>query len=223
MSDSRPRASDVAAQQVERIVAAAQAAADQILEEAGVLQRKAQEQGERDAKEIRHRAQAEGQKELNKSRKQAIVMSQDAKREAEALLSESKRESEQLREQTQSAVEGRVAAAEKASSEVLAEARALSGGLHQLGHNLQEHADRILRDVQAAHKRMQADLRVGPDGLGVSGVREEPIQRGSRPVGEPAGRDAPARERPESATPAGGRRRPNPFDDLEVPSWTRDR
>ena len=66
-----------------------------------------------------------------------------------------------MREQTRRAVEGRVAGAEKAAAEVLEEARALSGGLRQLGKSLEDHADRILRDVQAAHKRMQADLRVG--------------------------------------------------------------
>ena len=178
------RASDVAARQVEQIVAAAQEAAEQIREEA-----------RQELQEIRQRGEREAEKELTKARREAILLTQDARRDAEGILSDANAEVTQMREQTQRAVEGRVAAAEKAAAEVLAEARALSGGLTQLGRSLEAQADRILRDVTAAHKQMQADLRVGH-------------------VPEPS---APASSRGRgSDTPRG---RPNPFDELEVPSW----
>ena len=100
-----------------------------------------------------------------------------------------------------------MASAEKAAAEVLEEARALSGGLRQLGKSLEDHADRILRDVQAAHKRMQADLRVG------LGPTEEPAP-------SPAPEDKPARAAAEPSAPEGGkRRRPTRIEELEVPSW----
>ena len=120
-----------------------------------------------------------------------------------------------MREQTRRAVEGRVAGAERAAADVLKEAQALSGGLRQLGQSLEEQADRILRDVQAAHRRMQADLRV-PVGRRAAGVvlvgpghtRRAPTSPSRR------AREAPPRRRPEGG-PA------NPFDDLEVPGWTK--
>ncbi len=101
-----------------------------------------------------------------------------------------------------------MASAEKAAAEVLAEARALSGGLRQLGKSLEDHADRILRDVQAAHKRMQADLRID---LG---------QAAAEPESEPETKAGASRKEaePPASKPA-DRRRPNPFEDLDVPSW----
>ena len=123
-----------------------------------------------------------------------------------------------MREQTRRAVEGRVAGAERAAAEVLKEAQALSGGLRQLGRSLEEQADRILRDVQAAHRRMQADLRVqSGDELPTSsssgrGTRAAPPRTNPRP--------RPAR-RPRAAAGVAGSGPANPFDDLEVPGWTK--
>lgn len=199
---SRFSAADHAAGQVEQIVGAAQKAADQIVAEANAEREKARA----DAHKI-------ADKELEAARKEAILLTQDARRDIEDMLSDARREASDLRAQTDRAVEGRVAGAEKAAAEVLSEARALTGGLRQLGKALEEQAEKILRDVQAAHKRMQADLRVdsGPARESFS----EPELRASRTQDEP--------ERPE--------RRPRPARDLErdsdgdsdspfeVPSW----
>ena len=133
------------------------------------------------------------------------MMGQDARQEAEALVGDARKESEQVREQTQRAVEGRVAGAEKAAAEVLEEAQALSGGLRQLGRSLEEQADRILRDVQAAHKRMQADLRVqSGDELPASSVRRAagPRARAAEPrAGAPARGKPPRRRRRRAVEP----------------------
>ena len=188
------RASDVAARQVEQIVSAAMEAAEQIREDA-----------QRDLIAIRERGEREVDQALNGARKEAILLTQEARRDAEDIVKDANAEATRLRDSTERAVQGRVAAAEKAAAEVLAEARALSGGLNQLGRSLEEQANRILRDVSAAHKRMQADLRIAA----------------------PAKRPAPSAssDGPAPETPALGRSEPsrrvraNPFEDLEVPSW----
>ena len=117
--------------------------------------------------------------------------------------------SQTLREQTEAAVQGRVASAEKAAADVLTEARALSGGLTQLGKSLESQADRILRDVTAAHKRMQADLRIESGG------------GGGAPRAAPTAQQEPPRERSARSEASGAGRRANPFDDLDIPSWDR--
>ena len=214
MSTSGSRAAELAAQQVEQIVAAAQEAAEQIRAEAEGVRKDARDQGKRDAERIRQKAKDESEAEVMESRKQAVIMGQQAKQEAEQRLKEATEESERVREQTRRAVEGRVAGAERAAADVLKEAQALSGGLRQLGRSLEEQADRILRDVQAAHRRMQADLRVqsgdelpesSSSGRGTRAAPDEP---------EPPAREAPARRRSEGGPS-------NPFDDLEVPGWTK--
>ena len=215
MSASSSRAAELAAQQVEQIVAAAQEAAEQIRAEAEDVRKEAREQGKRDAQRIRQKAKDESEAELMESRKQAVMLGQDARQEAEATIKDAQEESERVREQTRRAVEGRVAGAERAAAEVLKEAQALSGGLRQLGRSLEEQADRILRDVQAAHRRMQADLRVqSGDELPASSSSG----RGTRAV--PA-EDEPAPPAREAAPRRRGDRPSNPFDDLEVPGWTK--
>lgn len=217
MSAPGSRAADLAAKQVEHIVAAAQDAADQIRDEAQAERKEARAQGKRDAERIRQKAKDESEAEVMESRKQAVIMGQQAQQEAEQTLADAKEESERVREQTRHAVEGRVAGAERAAADVLKEAQALSGGLRQLGRALEEQADRILRDVQAAHRRMQADLRVqSGDELPASSSSG----RGTRvSAPEPPPRDAPPREAPPRRRPDGSSA--NPFDDLEVPGWTK--
>ncbi len=218
MSSSRSSASELAARQVEQIVTAAQAAADAIQAEAAQEHKDLREQGKRDAKRVIQKARDQGEAELNESRKQAVMLGQDARREAEATVAEARRESDQLREQTERAVEGRVASAEKAAATVLQEAQALSGGLRQLGRALEDHAEKILLEVQAAHKRMQADLRVESGG----GARPQEIP--SRPARKPE--EATPPEQPAGASRArdgrSRRERPNPFDEIDVPRWSRD-
>lgn len=205
-SSPSTRASDVAAHQVETIVAAAQEAAAQIRADART-----------ELAEIRERGEREVEAEMTRARKEAILLTQDARRDADGILSDANTEAARVREQTESAAQGRVAAAEKAAAEVLEEARALSGGLQQLGRSLESQADRILRDVSGAHKQMQADLRIasaverGP-GQGPAPQADKAPERSSSPAEEPS---PPER----STVPA--RRRANPFADLDAPSWER--
>ena len=214
MSASSSRAAELAAQQVEQIVAAAQEAAEQIRAEAEDVRKEAREQGKRDAQRIRQKAKDESEAALMESRKQAVMMGQDARQEAEQTVKDAQEESERVREQTRRAVEGRVAGAEQAAAEVLKEAQALSGGLRQLGRSLEEQADRILRDVQAAHRRMQADLRVqSGDELPVSSSSGRGGRQAAAQEPEPPAREAPAHRRDGRA---------NPFADLEVPDWTKN-
>ncbi len=200
------RASDVAAQQVEQIVSAAQQAAEQIRRDA-----------ERKGQTIVERARHQSEDELNRARKEAILLSEDAHRDAELIVGDARAQSDELREKTKLAVQGRVAAAEVASAEVLDEARALSGGLQQLARSLTEQAERILREVQAAHQRMQADLRIGP----VEELRPRQAQAPRSRSGEPARTVTPSRGPGDGRETVPPRRRANPFDELEVPSWER--
>jgi hypothetical protein len=73
---------------------------------------------------------------------------------------------------------------------MLADARAVSAGLRQLGATLQDQAERILRDVQAGHKRIRSDLRT-VSGSASSSASDEALRS----------------------------RRASPFEDLDVPSW----
>ncbi len=213
MSASGSRAAELAAQQVEQIVAAAQDAADQIRAEAQAERKDAREQGKRDAERIRQKAREDAEAEVTESRKQAVIMGRQAQEEAEQTVAVAQEESERVREQTRRAVEGRVAAAERAAADVLQEAQALSGGLRHLGRSLEEQADRILRDVQAAHRRMQADLRVqSGDELPASSSSGRGTRADAEAPQAPP-REAPPRRRADGASA-------NPFDDLEVPGWT---
>jgi hypothetical protein len=166
-----PRAADLAAQQVEQIVQAAEQAADRIKEEAGA-----------------------------EARREALRELESARKEAKDRLEEAEKESAQIREQTMRAVEGRVAAAENAAAEVLEDARSLHSGMRRLGEALNEQAERMLRDVQAAHRQMQASLRVAPDletgprARSRASSEEVSDDRPSRAAARPA-RDEPPRER----------------------------
>ena len=229
MSEPRSRASDLVAQQVEQIVVAAQDAADQIRDEAQSERKEVRAQAQRDAECLREKARAEietarqkshdkAEAELNEARKQAVLLGQDARREADGTVADAEQHSKQVREQTRNAVEGRVATAEKAAAQVLLEAETLSGGLHQLGRALSDQADRILRDVQAAHKRMQADLRVE------SGI-DLPLSSSARSAGAGGARSpdweaVTPRRRPSAEGGAASRERANPLEGLEVPGWS---
>ncbi|MEJ7750505.1 MAG: hypothetical protein WKF32_03530 [Thermoleophilaceae bacterium] len=201
--------SDLAARQVEQIVGAAQEAAEQIRELAQRELEDLRHRAEREGDQIREKATRDSETERNAARKEAIFLTQDARRDAELILAEANAETAKLREQTEAAVQGRVASAEKAAADVLTEARALSGGLTQLGKSLESQADRILRDVTAAHKRMQADLRI------------ESGDGGGAPRAAPTAQQEPPRERSARSEASGAGRRANPFDDLDLPSWDR--
>ena len=223
-ADSGQRASELAAQQVEQIVTAAQAAAEEIRKEAQAERLDIRKAARREGEETLRQAQRSAQEELTEARKAAIHLGQDALRDAEALLSDARAEAAQVREKARRSVDGRVAAAERAAADVLEEARALSGGLHQLGKALEDHADRILRDVQAAHKRMQADLRVGSVSEDEDPLRSLAREADGGPDGGASGGVSSRREPRESTQSNGDAeaprgRRSNPFEEIELPSW----
>lgn len=212
------KAAEIAAQRVESIVAAAEQSATDLTDEAG-----------RQAEEIRAKARADAERELEQARRKAVELDRDARKSANAQLEAAKKDAQQLREQTRRQIDGRVAAAEEAAAEVLEEARVLSSGLRQLGSLLQSQGERILRDVQAAHKRMQADLRVKLPEAEPSTSGTEASPRRSSPLPDSDSRATPeeraALERAASQLrdttggPARQSGRDNPFDDLDVPRW----
>ncbi len=202
-SDHASRAAELAAQQVEAIVAAAQEAAVGI--EASAEKKLEAQRAQLEA-EFASRRQAL-EEEIGRIRKEALADADKTRTEADTYASTERRsadeEAKRLREESWREAVERVAGAEKAADEALADARAVSGGLRRLGQALEEHAERILRDVQAGHKRLQSDLRVASRGPGTA---EEPVRRRSA---------APAPSTEHAPRPA--RRRP--FDDIDVPEW----
>jgi hypothetical protein len=150
---SESRAAELAAQQVESILEAAEAAAEQIKQEA-------RDEVAAEVAGARQRA-AELEK---RARDQAIEFDEDARREAERLLEDAKRHATQIREQTKRSVAGRVDRAEAAANEMVGHAEALSDGLLKLGELLTEQGERILRDVSAARREMRANLNVALEG-----------------------------------------------------------
>lgn len=161
------RAADIAAETVARLVAQAEATVERMAEEARAELAEIRAQAEREAEEARATGRRDAEASLADARTKAIQLGEDARKEAKA----------------------RVEEAAEAADRVLSEARALSSGLRQLGSALTNHAERILKDVQAGHRRMQADLRL-PDGGAA------PAPRARRSTG-------------------GG----SPFEDIELPEW----
>jgi hypothetical protein len=216
----RSQAALLASQQVESIVAAAQGAADEITRQA-----------QAEAEQLRAAAQAEAEHATAEAQRQAAAAGLDARKSANNLLEEARTEAEQTREQARRAAESRVAAAEEAAEQVLSEAKVLSTGLRRLGESLSEQGERILRDVTAAHRRMQGDLRVGPSEEPrprrsetrprsrteerimerPADSREEELLATVREAEETRGEDQPARR--------SGAGRENPIGDLDVPKW----
>jgi signal transduction histidine kinase len=117
-------------------------------------------------------------------------------REREEALAEAKR----LRDEARQQAAERVSAAEQAADEALADARAISSGLRRLGQSLEDYAERILRDVQAGHRRLRGDLRIA------SGGPASPSEAARGADSERAG---------------GSSRRSRPLDDIDVPEWVR--
>lgn len=171
---SQSRAAEIAARQVESIVSAAELTAESLRAEA-----------RREGETLRREAEADGE-----------VIRTRAQRDAEKLAEDARRRVAQIEKEGHDALSLRLAAGEKAANEVLAEAQAIHAGLRDLGSGLTSHAERILRDIQAAHRRMTGNLRSG-----------------ARPSSAPRAPAEPTATRPPSR-PAG-----NGFDGIEVPDW----
>jgi len=178
VSTPRPplSAAELAAGQVAAIVTAAEHAADEI---AGKAEREARElkrDAERDAKRMRQDAERELARAREQAQTEAVRIGEIARKEAEE----------------------RIKGAEQAANDVLAQTQVISGGLRQLAASLEGQADRILREVQAGHRRMLEDLRVP-----TVGRRTDSEPRVTRR----------AADRSSSA---------NPLGDVDIPSWVED-
>ena len=128
------RAAELAAQQVEAIVAAAQASAEKVTSAA-------------------RQEAASARQEAASAREEAASVKALARESAENEVEAAQREAS-----------ARIREAQAAADEVLADAKAVSGGMRQLAHLLTTHAERILRDVQNSHRAISADLRAAGSG-----------------------------------------------------------
>jgi hypothetical protein len=146
----------------------------------------------------------------------------EAAAEAKKVRDDALKEAAELGKQSQIEAAERVGVAEKAADEALADARAISSGLRRLGQSLEDYAERILRDVQAGHRRLRGDLRIaggGPPATpGERARRAQPEESGEAPASArtPAQAQAPAEGSSAGRT---GRRGANPFDEIDLPSW----
>ena len=215
--DPSSRAAELAARQVEAIVASAEAAAQEILAEARRESAEMLEVAERDAERLRDEGRRDAEAAMERARRAAEKVAGDARAEAER----------------------RVTEAQRAADEALEDARVMSHGLRRLGAALGDQADRILRDVQAAHKRLSADLRIASGtssrAAGPGAARAEPAAsegetkltaREAEALTRLAERERAAAGEEGSETqrlprPRRGARREGgtPIDDFEVPTW----
>jgi hypothetical protein len=208
--DSASKAAEIAGRQVEQIVEAAQLAAEQIKLDAG---KKAEDRRAAvEAELAKQREAIEG--EIKKLRDDATSAAEkeraDAAAEAKKVRDEALKEAAELGKQSQTEAAERVAVAEKAADEALADARAISSGLRRLGQSLEDYAERILRDVQAGHRRLRGDLRIAGGGAPAT-----PGERARRAAPAGNGEAAPSQPQPSGT----GRRGANPFEEIDVPAW----
>jgi len=254
------RAAELAAEQVESILVAAEAAAqrlrDEAAEEAGRVRATGEEEAravERAAQDAREQALADAERlradaerlweeaqsravqteaaarreaeaELDSARRDAVKLGDEAQGEAARTREEMQVEVDRVREraradaaqvgeEARAAASKRVAGAKTAADEALEEARAVSSGLRRLADSLTAQSERILRDVQAAHRQISSDLRVAS-----GGAREEGSPRADSPARAGAGERPRRRATGEPRTDGPGARRP-PFEDMRLPSW----
>ena len=209
VNEPHSRAAELAAQQVEQIVEAAQLAAEQIKLDAAAAAEKRRAALESEYAQKGEQLQAQVAKLREDASRQAEKERSDADAESKQVRDDALKEAARLGQQAQEEAAERVAIAEQAADEALADARAISSGLRRLGQSLEEYAERILRDVQAGHRRLRGDLRIAGGSPAAPGER-------TRPSGSDESRGAAAEAAPSRS---GGRRGPNPFDDIDVPSW----
>jgi hypothetical protein len=204
-NDPASRAAELAAQQVEQIVDAAQLAAEQIKLDATAATEERRAKLEAEFADKREVLEAEVRRMREDATREAEKERAEAATESKQVRDDALKEAARLGQQAQNEAAERVAIAEKAADEALADARAISSGLQRLGQSLEEYAERILRDVQAGHRRLRGDLRIA----------------GGSPAtpGEGARRETPEVARDSAASPGSRRRGANPFDDIDVPSW----
>jgi hypothetical protein len=210
-NDPASRAADLAARQVEQIVEAAQVAAEQIKLDAQQAAQERQAAAEAELAKQREVLEAEVRQIRSDATREAEKERTEAADEAKRLRDDALKEAARLGEQAQSEAAERVGVAEKAADEALADARAISSGLRRLGESLEDYAERILRDVQAGHRRLRGDLRIAGGGPPAT-----PGERARRTASADGTESAPGEAAPSGS---GSRRRGNPFDEIDLPSW----
>jgi hypothetical protein len=208
--NSASKAAELAARQVEQIVEAAQLAAEQIRADATKTAEERQAAIEAELAKQREVLEAELKTLRTDAVREAEKERAEAAAEAKSLRDDALKEAARLGQQSQTEAAERVAVAEKAADEALADARAISSGLRRLGQSLEDYAERILRDVQAGHRRLRGDLRIAGGGPPAT-----PGERARRAEAEQPS-DAAADK---ASAPRSGRRRANPFDEIDLPSW----
>jgi hypothetical protein len=210
-NDPASRAAELAARQVENIVEAAQLASEKIKLDAARTAQQRQAAAEAELSKQREALEAEVGKLRADATREAEKERAEAAAEAKKLRDDALKEAARLGEQSQTEAAERVAVAEKAADEALADARAISSGLRRLGQSLEDYAERILRDVQAGHRRLRGDLRIAGGG--------PPATPGERARREASGqaREADPGDAPGSSRST--RRRGNPFEEIDLPSW----
>jgi hypothetical protein len=187
MSTSSSRAAEIAASQVEQIVEAARLAADRLEIDA-----------EREIADRRREVEKEGDRIRTEANREADKMREDARVEAVKITEEARKKAAE-----------RIEAAEKAADEALADAKAMSSGLRRLASHLEHQAEQILRDVQAGHRQIRAELRVA-SGAGPGGGSALQREEKAESEGEPrSGR------RPRRGSGSGS----SPFDEIDLPTW----
>ena len=209
MNERSPsRAAEISARQVESIVSAAEIAAEGLRGDA-----------RRDAELMRRKAEAEVEEILAGARREGERLLEEARQRVTELEREGRRELAAQRE-----------SARQAADDMLAEARAVHSGLRQLGNSLSGQAERMLRDIQATHRRMEGQLRAPADSALARQPARELTGEPTRPSGatpeeaaalrravEAGGDGARGEGRPERSKRSGGRG--NGFEGIEVPDW----
>jgi len=197
------RAAELAAEQVASIVQAAEQAAEEMRAAAERDAREREREAEREGDRIRTEAQAAGEAARKAAEEEAARILEIARKEADT----------------------RVVRAREAADEALAQAEAISTGLRRLGESLEGQAERILRDVQAGHRRLMGDLRLEPSAA-ESSIREprdsrdqELLSAVKAGVSRRGGEGGSGERTSPADRPARGGTRGNPFDELEIPRW----
>jgi vacuolar-type H+-ATPase subunit H len=179
-----------AAVEVGRIVEAAERAADEIREQAETRARARIAEADR-ATENRVRAAEEEANELlttaraeaAKLTSEAQKLRQEAEEERVRLVAEAleaaNEEASSIRTKAQDDARSMLSEARGAANGVLAEGSDLSGDLRDLSTSLRTNAEKLLRDIKAAHSAMTAKLEA-PRAAGGRGVESDPRPRSGR-------------------------------------------
>jgi vacuolar-type H+-ATPase subunit H len=190
-----------AAVEVGRIVEAAERAADEIREQAETRARERIAEADR-ATENRVRAAEEEANELlttaraeaAKLTSEAQKLRQEAEEERVRLVAEAleaaNEEASSIRTKAQDDARSLLSEARGAANQVLAEGSDLSGDLRDLSTSLRSNAEKLLRDIKAAHSAMTARLDA-PRAADGRGSESDPRPRSGRMAAPGADVDVP--------------------------------